>query len=554
MPSPLQTTQQADANEYQREVVSNQIDGSFAKAQQNVLPSFQEIQRAMQVQALESMQRRMMLQPQLNEEADTRYDTAVQQLQPREFSGDDWWNSIATAKGGSTLGETLANMGASVAGGRMARDKENRAAAIQLAELAEKRSLNNQKDMFEGMARIRDASGTAKPEFTLPDGTPVYKAGTRLVTVGPEGKAQEWLGAEKTVIGGDTLLNQRSAMVNNLTKYFVEETKLPLEEAARRAEALADAQFSQVLGKTGVGERPMTPAAATPTTTGSKIEEEAPGAKFQIDTTGWTDDQKAAVRGQIEAYKKNPTPATQARLEATLARVGGVQPAEVSTETTPRKDRVQEAYDKKAAERRAEAESEAKIKSEAEIGKAEGTRAGAKPEEINALRGALSAIDRLETAVAETSGLPGMEKVHGLSGYIPLVGDVATARGTEAQDYKSKLKTLKAQIGFQVLADMRAASKTGGALGAITEKELDFLQNALDSLDTEMSDEAAKKSYENILGIVRKMRSNLTEAFITKYPTDAKSPTQGAVPPSSETKTVGGTVYEKRADGKWYPK
>jgi hypothetical protein len=46
--------------------------------------------------------------------------------------------------------------------------------------------------------------------------------------------------------------------------------------------------------------------------------------------------------------------------------------------------------------------------------------------------------------------------------------------GTEARSVNNNLDTVKALIGFDALARMRAASPTGGALGAITERELAF--------------------------------------------------------------------------------
>jgi len=110
-------------------------------------------------------------------------------------------------------------------------------------------------------------SGGVKPEFMLPDGTPVFKAGTRLVYVGEDGKAKEWLGAEKTVIGGDTMFNRRAQLREMLIKQYLEETKLPLEEAVRRATAEADAVSDDQLQKMGIGARPATPAAGTPSVT-----------------------------------------------------------------------------------------------------------------------------------------------------------------------------------------------------------------------------------------------------------------------------------------------
>lgn len=54
---------------------------------------------------------------------------------------------------------------------------------------------------------------------------------------------------------------------------------------------------------------------------------------------------------------------------------------------------------------------------------------------------------------------------------------------TGARNFKAELDTLKANIAFNELTAMREASKTGGALGAVSEKEMQLLQSALGALD-----------------------------------------------------------------------
>lgn len=54
---------------------------------------------------------------------------------------------------------------------------------------------------------------------------------------------------------------------------------------------------------------------------------------------------------------------------------------------------------------------------------------------------------------------------------------------TDARDFRADLDTLKANIAFNELTEMRQASKTGGALGPVSDKELGLLQSALGALD-----------------------------------------------------------------------
>jgi hypothetical protein len=65
--------------------------------------------------------------------------------------------------------------------------------------------------------------------------------------------------------------------------------------------------------------------------------------------------------------------------------------------------------------------------------------------------------------------------------------------GTNAADYKAITDTIEANIAFDALSAMREASPTGGALGAISERELTLLGATLASLSQAQSAEQAKR-------------------------------------------------------------
>jgi len=72
--------------------------------------------------------------------------------------------------------------------------------------------------------------------------------------------------------------------------------------------------------------------------------------------------------------------------------------------------------------------------------------------------------------------------------------------GTEARDVEGLLNTILANLGFDELKAMRAASPTGGALGQVSERENVLLQSAVRSLENSQSPEQIKKN----LALVRK--------------------------------------------------
>ena len=70
--------------------------------------------------------------------------------------------------------------------------------------------------------------------------------------------------------------------------------------------------------------------------------------------------------------------------------------------------------------------------------------------------------------------------------------------GTEAKAVDAILNTIRANIGFAELNDMRKASPTGGALGQVSEKEINFLQSVIGSLDQAQSKEDILRVLDDI--------------------------------------------------------
>lgn len=77
----------------------------------------------------------------------------------------------------------------------------------------------------------------------------------------------------------------------------------------------------------------------------------------------------------------------------------------------------------------------------------------------------------------------------GLKGAVGLTIGSRLIPGSDAADFRAIAETLKARLGFEELARMRANSPTGGALGQVTERELSFLQAAIQSLAFSQSEE-----------------------------------------------------------------
>lgn len=109
---------------------------------------------------------------------------------------------------------------------------------------------------------------------------------------------------------------------------------------------------------------------------------------------------------------------------------------------------------------------------------------------------AAAAAGNRQDVTAQRSGLVAEEidRVLGLmdDGGLPVAGVgswLSGVPGTDALAASKLLDTIKANIGFAELNKMREQSPTGGALGQVTERELQFLQSVAGSLDQAQSPE-----------------------------------------------------------------
>lgn len=108
-----------------------------------------------------------------------------------------------------------------------------------------------------------------------------------------------------------------------------------------------------------------------------------------------------------------------------------------------------------------------------------------------------------------TRNLNSIEDLMGqVSGWNTGMGSlIAAIPGTPAANFRADVNTLAANIAFGELTAMREASKTGGALGQVSERELALLEAALGSLDRAQSPDQFKKSLQNIKESIERWQS-----------------------------------------------
>ena len=131
----------------------------------------------------------------------------------------------------------------------------------------------------------------------------------------------------------------------------------------------------------------------------------------------------------------------------------------------------------------------------------------------------IGAVDRVINEVKEAKPMVG-RLTAGFGG-----SALGAIPGTEARDLQAKLTTIKANLGFDRLQQMRDASPTGGALGQVAVQELVALQSTVASLDQAQSPKQLKDALDKIERHYTKWRNTVRQAGGQEQP----AATQGNV-------------------------
>lgn len=81
--------------------------------------------------------------------------------------------------------------------------------------------------------------------------------------------------------------------------------------------------------------------------------------------------------------------------------------------------------------------------------------------------------------------------------------------GTAAYDLSGQIQSIDANLAFEELANMRRNSPTGGALGQVTERELDLLRSTVANLDPNLSQEEFLRQVDTAIQHYRGMIERL---------------------------------------------
>lgn len=185
---------------------------------------------------------------------------------------------------------------------------------------------------------------------------------------------------------------------------------------------------------------------------------------------------KVGYGGAYEAYKNDPQQLSM--LEQTMGLPpGGLK--KLSTYVAPLTPAEQ--LDMQVKQAQIEASKANTAQSYAAIAKDQAAAQATAQAKVQATQSAVNTADTVLGKVSTALKQTGIGTAGFGSGLLGLVG------GTGASNLRSTIDTLKANLAFTELAKMRAASPTGGALGAISDKEETLLSSTVASLDASQS-------------------------------------------------------------------
>lgn len=122
-----------------------------------------------------------------------------------------------------------------------------------------------------------------------------------------------------------------------------------------------------------------------------------------------------------------------------------------------------------------------------------------------------TSLDGLITNATALKNHPGLSRITGVMGAFP------NMPGSDAANAQALLESLRSKTAVGAIQDMRSMSKTGGAVGQVTEKEWPRLENLYQALNTAQSPEAFKQALDDLVGYAQESKGRIQGSFDRKY-------------------------------------
>ena len=160
-------------------------------------------------------------------------------------------------------------------------------------------------------------------------------------------------------------------------------------------------------------------------------------------------------------------------------------------------------------------------------------REAAYPQATSAINSFETKADSFVKDIEKLRDSPGLSEITGIAaGRLPGI----TANGRAAQALYDKIV---AKGGFQALQDLRDASKTGGALGNVSNQEGKQLTASFAAIDRRQDAKDVRAALDQAIGDIQGSKTRLKEAYDLTYSYKAEQPTKPSTGGNSVTAPNG---------------
>jgi hypothetical protein len=160
-------------------------------------------------------------------------------------------------------------------------------------------------------------------------------------------------------------------------------------------------------------------------------------------------------------------------------------------------------------------------------------REAAYPQATSAINSFETKADSFVKDIEKLRDSPGLSEITGIAaGRLPGI----TANGRAAQALYDKIV---AKGGFQALQDLRDASKTGGALGNVSNQEGKQLTASFAAIDRRQDAKDVRAALDQAIGDIQGSKTRLKEAYDLTYSYKAEQPTKSSTGGNSVTAPNG---------------
>jgi len=279
---------------------------------------------------------------------------------------------------------------------------------------------------------------------------------------------------------------------------IAQETKLR-DELSKLPQGATQDDVLAILTKYGSPDRVIAALTASASRTeATQARTEASQAAIQAKTETST----AANQAKIEAA----TIAAQARIDA-AQQAGATRLQIAQLQTDARRDIAQLAISLKES-----------ANAELLTPKEKQKREAAYPQATSAINSFETKADSFVKDIEKLRDSPGLSEITGIAaGRLPGI----TANGRAAQALYDKIV---AKGGFQALQDLRDASKTGGALGNVSNQEGKQLTASFAAIDRRQDAKDVRAALDQAIGDIQGSKTRLKEAYDLTYSYKAEQP------------------------------